>query len=249
MGPKKETTVVKAETVVMDQPRVTLPDTPKFNGEGDNIEKIGHDYAIWKILIADWVRLAKAAGYNLTDELEYCYKKQSLRGSAALAVNDLVTGGGEKVRWEDIIEYLDNMYLHHVNAQTIIATLKNVRQGKNETVVQYSARFNRVHRRLVHLGVSNRDVAAMWFSDGLLPYLRARVNEKLMEDQLLSKYSLSDAAGAIACVTNIAIAREMRGSCPDDDEFDDGWDSEDSVDQQAEADEVEHRNQPDDRRN
>jgi hypothetical protein len=143
----------------------------------------------------------------LTPDLEFYYRKQSLKGDAAVAVCDLSVG--KDLQWKDIISHLDTVYLHNVNPSTLIAALKQVRQSMNESVAQYAARFNQIHRRLINLGVSNRDVAAQWFAEGLTPVLRSKVNDKIMEDQVLMKLDKSDAIGAIACVTNIAMAKEL----------------------------------------
>lgn len=190
---------------------VNLPQPPTFSGEGSSIEEIARDYNAWKVQLKNWVKMVKASGVEMKAELEFYRKVASLTGDAALVV-DGMKSGDEKVTWAEIISKLDEVYLGCINSQALIASLKNIKQAPNETVTQYAARFNQVHRRLINIGVSNRDVGAQWFIDGLVPSLRRKVNEKVLEDQPLTCYDKDDASGAVIQVTNIALAKEIAQS-------------------------------------
>lgn len=196
-------------SVAIPEVRVHLLPPVTFNGEGPNMEVIAGDYSAWKVSINNWFMGLKNAGAKMDQQLEINHKMGSLKGQALLAAQDVLDGSGKPATWDDIIARLDSTYLGSINPQSVISSLRSIKQLPGQSVTEYAARWSVTHRRLVSIGVSNRDVAAQWFVDGLVPKLRRKVNEKLLEDQPLMKYGVTDAAGAVACVMNIALAKEQ----------------------------------------
>jgi hypothetical protein len=194
--------------VEVSEPRVNLRTPSLFNGEGADLETIAGEYSSWKVAVNIWFDAVKQSGVKMNSRTELNHKMLMLSGQALLKAHDAVTYK-ESATWKDVEAHLDAVYLGCINPQAIIATLRNVKQSSGQSVAEYAAKWNAIHRRLVSIGVSNRDVASQWFVDGLLPNLQRKVNEKLLEDQPLTKYELQDINGAISCVTNIAQAKEL----------------------------------------
>lgn len=213
----------ESEPVATPEVRVHLLPPITFSGEGPNMEIIAGDYASWKVSINNWFKGLKNAGAKLDQQLEINHKMGSLKGQALLMAQDVLDGSGKPTTWEDIITRLDSVYLGSINPQSVISTLRDIKQLPGQSVTEYAAKWNVTHRRLVNIGVSNRDVAAQWFVDGLTPKIRKRVNEKLLEDQPLLKYGVGDAAGAVACVMNIAMAKELSTRFSTESEGDRRW--------------------------
>jgi len=183
---------------------------PQFSGDGDDIETVSSEWQAWKASMNNFIAYIKEAGQPLPKSHEVRVRLSGLRGQAMLCASDKIEEL-DTPNWKEIEQYLDTIFLGSVNAHSLIALLKTIKQTPGKSVSQYASEFNAIHRRLVKIGVSNRDVSAQWFVDGLLPKLGKLVNEKLMEDQPLKDYDINDAMGAVAKVTNLALSKEMAG--------------------------------------
>lgn len=202
--------------VLVPEVRVGVPAPKSFSGSGESVEEIAGEYTVWKVQLNNYMQALRAEGAKMSPEVELYRKIACLSGHAVLVAQDVIdefAAGGQNenatVRWTDIEKRLDSIFLGAVNPQSVIATLHAIKQAPGQSVSDYAAKWNAVHRRLVSIGVSNRDVAAQWFMQGLQSSLKVRVSEKLLEDQPLIKFAVNDAAGAVACVTNLAMAREQ----------------------------------------
>lgn len=199
---------------------------PQFSGEGDDIETISGEYQAWKASMNNFIAYIKETGQPLPKSLEMRLRLSGLRGQAMLCANDKM-GDLDTPTWKEIEQHLDAVYLGSVNAHALIAILKTTKQSPGQSVSQYASEFNAIHRRLVKIGVTNRDVAAQWFVDGLLPKLGELVHAKLLEDQPLKDYDINDATGAVAKVINLALSKEFAGrrSKKDDERWQSGANS------------------------
>jgi hypothetical protein len=193
----------------MLEQRLSLVNPAPFTGEGPNLESIAADYSAWKAAINLWFKGVKASGVRLSQDMELYHKLMFLKGPAILKAQDAINASEHPATWRDVESYLDSAYLGNVNPQAVIAMLKSIKQAPGQSVSEYVAKWEHVHRRLVNIGASNRDVAAQWLVDGLLPRIKSKVTEKLLEDQPLSAYDINDAIGAVKCVSNIALAKEL----------------------------------------
>lgn len=211
----KKTSVVESESFPIT--RVVSNDImkpPQFSGEGDSIEAISAEWQAWKASMNNFIAYLKESGQPLSKTHEVRIRLSGLKGHAIISANDLLEKF-ETPTWKEVEQHLDTIFLGSINAHTLIASLKGTKQSPGQSVSQYAAEFNAIHRRLVKIGVSNRDVAAQWFVEGLHPKLNKIVQAKLMEGQPLQDYDINDAMGAVARVTNLAISAEMLVARPE----------------------------------
>jgi hypothetical protein len=202
----------KSNVVVSEvKPGFTAP--KPFSGYGNSVDAIAEEYLSWKVQLNNYVKGLTIVGGRMSPEVELYRRLACLCGQAVLIAQDVIETANKEedgsARWADVEARLDELFLGAVNPQSVIATLNAIKQTAGQSVSDYAARWNAVHRRLMSMGVSNRDIAAQWFVQGLLPSVKARVTEKLLEDQPLMKYAVKDAAGAVTCVTGLALAREQ----------------------------------------
>lgn len=179
-----------------------------FSGKGDDSEAIAADYVVWKGSMNNYISYLKETGGSINRMREIRIRISGLCGYALTTAMDKMEELSSP-SWADIEKHLDKLFLGSVNSHAVIASLREVKQRPDQSVNQYAAEFNKVHSKLVKLGASNRDAAVQWFVDGLLPELRMKVNENLIEDQPLKNYDISDANGAVAHIINIALAKEF----------------------------------------
>jgi len=195
--PATSATVAPQPTALATEPirRKPLPTGPPFDGDRTSL-------IAWKVTITHKLRVDAAFIGDETDQYHFTWAQLGPRVQKELA--SYYAGGANDTYspWE-LINHIEFCYGDKHGRERALAALEQVRQGKNESFLDYFVRFSTL---LADAGGSR------WDDDQKLARLRRGLNKRVSDIALNRGVSRDNYPRAIAQYRNIAVDLEAVGA-------------------------------------
>ena len=187
-----------------------------FTGTGGSSVDVCVQFESWRAKIALYFEYIEASnGSEMTDDERVLLGMQLLDGEAlhtaiAARTNLQQRHPRTAVSWTEVLSALEAVYQLTTNLHLITDAVKKVKQVGS--VMDYTARFNAAHRRLIALGEASKASATDMYIGGLREDIGRLVRADLLRNNTLKDYGRDDVAAVVARLQEVAQSIEI--VCP-----------------------------------